>query len=319
MGETKQERVNFDSAVTRLSDRLFFGSATGAAMLAFAIVGLILFFLGLRAWPTLQAEGLSFITGSTWDSSVGTFQIMPMLVGSIVVSALGILIATPLSIFAAFFIAFIAPPKLAKISTLIVDLLAALPSILIGFWGASVFTPAGSSWAELLNSKLGFIPLFQNESGTFTRSPFIAGWILAIMMVPIITSVSREVMSRVDKELINAGHALGGTTFSTLRRVILPTSKGGILGGILLALGRGIGETIAILYTLNLVFNVNVTRPLENRGGSVASMIAAFFGEADDATIHALMAAGLVLFVMTLLVNVIATSIVQRSERRMAS
>ena len=319
MSKTNSDRVNFDTAVTRSGDRIFFGSATGAAMLAFSIVGLILFFLGLRAWPTLRAEGFSFVTGSTWDSTIGTFQIMPMLVGSMVIATIGVLIATPLSIFSAFFIAFIAPPRLAKISTLVVDLLAALPSILIGFWGASVFTPAGASWAEFLNGKLGFIPLFQNSSGTFTRSPFIGGWILGIMMVPIITSVSREVMSRVDKELINAGHALGGTTFTTLRRVILPTSRGGILGGILLALGRGIGETIAILYVLNLVFKVNVFRPLENRGGSVASMIAASFGEATDAEIHALMAAGLVLFIVTLLVNVIATAIVQRAERKMAS
>jgi phosphate transport system permease protein len=139
------------------------------------------------------------------------------------------------------------------------------------------------------------------------------------MMTPIITSVSREVMSRVDQELINASYALGGTMFTTLRRVVLPTSKSGILGGILLALGRGLGETIAILYTLNLIFHTNLLHPLENRGGSVASMIAAFFGEADDTTIHALMAAGLVLFIMTLTVNVIATGIVQRAERRMAS
>ncbi len=319
MSENLKPRVNFETAKTRLGDRLFFGSTSGAALFAFAIVALILFFLGLRAWPALQSQGLSFIYGSTWSAADGTYQIMPMLVGSIVVATIGLIISTPLSIAVAFFLVFVANARVAKIGGLMIDLLAALPSILIGFWGATVFTPVAAGWAQVLHDHFGFIPLFQNSGPSFTRSPFIAGWILAIMMAPIITSVAREVMSRVDKELINAAHALGGTTFSTLRRVVLPTSRGGILGGILLALGRGLGETIAILYTLNLIFKVNVLRPLENRGGSVASMIAAKFGEADSAEIHALMAAGLVLFVMTLLVNVIATGIVQRAERKMAS
>jgi phosphate transport system permease protein len=212
-----------------------------------------------------------------------------------------------------------APARIARWAIIVIDLLAALPSIVIALWGAFVFTPVAASWGKLLNQYFGSIPFFKNEVDNYYRSPFIGGWILAIMMIPIITSVSREVISRVDKELVNASYALGATRFSAMRRVILPTARGGILGGILLGVGRGLGETIAILYTINLIFQVNVVRILENRGGAVAPMIASFYGEAESNAISALLAAGVVLFGATLIVNMFATYIVQRSEKKMAS
>ena len=139
------------------------------------------------------------------------------------------------------------------------------------------------------------------------------------MIIPIITSVSREVISRVDKDLVSAASALGGTKFSTMRRVVIPTAKSGILGGVLLGLGRAIGETVAIFFVLNLVFEANYFNILEPRGGSIASLIVAKFGEATSSELSALMAAGVILFVTTLLVNMLATTIVQRAEARMAS
>ena len=317
---TVEIRRNFSQGTRqRFGDKLFFGGASAAALFAFGLVALILVFLGYRAWPTFRHEGFSFITGSVWDATTGKYEILPMLVGSIYLGFLGLIIAVPCSVFMAYFIEFVAPIRVSKITRFMVDFLAAIPSIIIGFWGLAVFTPTGSSWAELLNKYFSFIPFFKNDPQNFGSSPFIGAWILGVMMTPIITSVSREVMSRVDPEVVNAARALGGGSYTILRRVIFPISKGGILGAILLGLGRGLGETIAILYTVNLVFVTNISRPLENRGGSIASWIATSFGEANSAGISALMAAGVVLFVITLIINVLSSLIVERAVRKMAS
>jgi phosphate transport system permease protein len=302
-------------------DRAFFAISTAAAMFTMFLVLAVLVFLSIKSWATFSQQGLAFVTGSTWDNTteLGTFQIWPMLVGTIVVSILGLIIAVPASIAVAFFIEFMAPPKVSRIATSIVDLLAALPSVVVGIWGIFVLSPVAATWSASISSTLSFIPFFRNEFTNAEGAPFIAAWTIAVMIIPIITSVSREVMGRVDKDLISAATALGSTSFSNMRRIVVPTAKSGILGGILLGLGRALGETVAIFFVLNLVFEVNLFRPLEPKGGNVASLIIAKFGEATPEELNALMAAGVVLFVMTLLVNMIATSIVQRSERRMAS
>ena len=302
-------------------DRAFFAISTAAAMFTMFLVLAVLVFLSIKSWATFSQQGLAFVTGSTWDNTteLGTFQIWPMLVGTIVVSILGLIIAVPASIAVAFFIEFMAPPQVSRVATSVVDLLAALPSVVVGIWGIFVLSPVAATWSASLSSTLSFIPFFRNEFTNAEGAPFIAAWTIAVMIIPIITSVSREVMGRVDKDLISAATALGSTSFSNMRRIVVPTAKSGILGGILLGLGRALGETVAIFFVLNLVFEVNLFRPLEPKGGNVASLIIAKFGEATPEELNALMAAGVVLFVMTLLVNMIATSIVQRSERRMAS
>ena len=302
-------------------DRAFFAISTAAAMFTMFLVLAVLVFLSIKSWSTFSQQGISFVTGSTWDNTTegGTFQIWPMLVGTVVVSILGLIIAVPASIAVAFFIEFVAPLRLARIATSLVDLLAALPSVVVGIWGIFVLSPVAATWSLSLSGTLSFIPIFQNEFSNAEGAPFIAAWTIAVMIIPIITSVSREVMGRVDKDLISAATALGSTSFSTMRRIIIPNAKSGILGGILLGLGRALGETVAIFFVLNLVFEVNLFQILEPKGGNVASLIIAKFGEATPEELNALMAAGVVLFVMTLVVNMIATSIVQRSEKRMAS
>jgi phosphate transport system permease protein len=302
-------------------DRAFFAISTAAAMSTMFLVLAVLVFLSIKSWSTFSQQGLAFVTGSTWDNTteLGTFQIWPMLVGTIVVSILGLIIAVPASIAVAFFIEFMAPPKVSRVATSLIDLLAALPSVVVGIWGIFVLSPVAATWSQSLSDTLSFIPFFRNEFSNAEGAPFIAAWTIAVMIIPIITSVSREVMGRVDKDLISAATALGSTSFSNMRRIVVPTAKSGILGGILLGLGRALGETVAIFFVLNLVFEVNLFRPLEPKGGNVASLIIAKFGEATPEELNALMAAGVVLFVMTLIVNMIATSIVQRSERRMAS
>ena len=298
------------------ADRRFYKTATVAANSSIVLVSLIFVFLMWRSWPAFESQGIDYIFGSTWDNSPENFvlQIGPMLWGSILVSTVGVLLAVPMAISIAYFIVFMANKRFGKIATVMIDLLAALPSVVLGLWGLLVFSPVAAGWAEMLNQYLGFIPIFQNTSGNFLRSPFIASWVVAVMIVPIIASVTREIFSQLDRELINASLALGAGRWSTFRRVIMPTSSGGIVGGILLGLGRALGETVAIYFVLNLVFDINWFGVLEDKGGSVASMILSKFGEAGQDEVAGLMAAGVVLFVVTLFVNMIASYIVAKAQ-----
>jgi phosphate transport system permease protein len=298
------------------ADRAFYKTATWAANSSIVLVALIFVFLMWRSWPAFESQGIAYIFGSTWDNSPENFvmQIGPMLWGSILVSALGVVLAVPMAISIAYFIVFMANKRIGKAATVLIDLLAALPSVVLGLWGLLIFSPVAAGWAEMLHESLGFIPIFQNTSGNFLRSPFIASWVVAVMIVPIIASVTREIFSQLDRELISASLALGAGRWSTFRRVIMPTSSGGIVGGVLLGLGRALGETVAIYFVLNLVFDVNWFSVLEDRGGSVASMILAKFGEASSDEVSGLMAAGVVLFVVTLFVNMLASFIVAKAQ-----
>lgn len=299
-------------------DKVFFGLATAAAYSAIVITSAILIFLIIRAWPAFESQGvINFIFGSGWDTSLDpiVLHIGPMLWGSFLVATIGVVFAVPMAISIAYFIEFIAPKSLAKAATILVDLLAAIPSVVIGLWGVSLFSTVAAGWAQELNSVLGWIPLFSNNAGNFLRSPFIAGLVVAVMIVPIIASITREIFSQMDQEIIKASLALGGNRESTFRKVILPTAAGGVVGGVLLGLGRALGETVAIFFVLNLVYDdFNFYQILEPKGGAVASLILAKFGEATQAEISGLMAAGVVLFVATLIINAIASYIVAKAQ-----
>lgn len=313
----KIERRKLASKPFARADRIFFSVSTAAAYSSFVIIALILIFLVGRAIPAFQKQGIiDFAFGSTWDSAStpATFQLGPMLWGSILISLIGVVIAVPLAISIAYFIEFMAHKTLAKIVTTIVDLLAAIPSIVLGLWGAFVFSPIAAGWAKMLNQSLGWIPIFDNPEQNFLRSPFIAGIVVAVMIVPIIASITREIFSQMDRDIINASLALGGNRESTFRKVILPTAAGGVIGGVLLGLGRALGETVAVLYVLNISFDINWVNVFQAKGGSVASMIISKFGEANPDEISALMAAGLVLFVFTLIINSIASYIVAKAQ-----
>jgi phosphate transport system permease protein len=299
-----------------VADRVFYGLARAAAYGAIVLVALILIFLLIRSVPTFAQQGIGFIGGSTWNGSINppVLQIGPMLWGSILIAICGVLLAVPMSIATAYFIEFMASKRIAAVATVIVDLLAAIPSIVIGLWGMMVFTPVAAHWASLLNKGLGWFPVFASTTKSYLGSPFIAGWIVAVMIVPIITSVAREIFSQMDRDIINAALALGGSKATSFFGVILPTASGGIVGGVLLGMGRALGETVAIYYVLNLSFDINWADVLENRGGSIASVILSKFGEATTQEISALMAAGLALFTITLIVNWIAAWIVNLAQ-----
>jgi len=310
------------STEPRRSDKVFRGVVTGGGLSSLVILGLIAFFLAYRGFEVLKQEGLGFITNAKWEiftDDTGNvveshFGLSAMLVGTILCSSVAVVIALPVSVFSALFLNFYAPEWMKKILIAIIDMMAAFPSILFGIWGFLVLMPSVEYWARLLNKYLGWIPLFEVNPYFFTRSPFVAGFVLAIMIIPIITSVSREIFAQAPLDRIQAAFALGATRWAMIKAVVIPHGRSGVIGGAMLGLGRAMGETVAVYTVLNIVFQIN-WHILLGAGGNVASLIILKFGEASPYEIKALMAAGLVLFLLTLIVNAIANLIVKTTGK----
>jgi phosphate transport system permease protein len=238
-----------------------------------------------------------------------------MLAGTIVTAIIALLIGGPVAVLAALYLAFYAPIRTRKFLVSVVDLMAAFPSILFGLWGLNVLMDQGVYVAELLNRYLGWIPIFQVPVPVFLRSPFIAGLVLAIMIIPIVTSVAREIFSQTPLDRIQAAYALGATRWAMIKAVAIPYGYSGVVGGAMLGLGRAMGETVAVFTVLNIVYRANFDILL-GAGGNLASHIILKFGEASSEEIKALMAAGFVLFLLTLAVNLLADFIVARTGKR---
>lgn len=306
----------------RRSDKVFRGVVTTGGLSSLIILGLIALFLGYRGFEVIRQEGIGFITKSDWSISTDDasnvleshFGLAAMLVGTILCSLIAVVIALPISVFCALFLNFYAPGWLKKIMVTIIDMMAAFPSILFGIWGFLVLMPSVEYWAKLLHHYLGFIPVFNMQVPVFTRSPFVAGVVLAIMIIPIITSVSREIFSQAPLDRIQAAYALGATRWAMIKAVVIPHGRSGVIGGAMLGLGRAMGETVAVFTVLNIVFQIN-WQMLLGAGGNVASLIILKFGDASPYEIKALMAAGLVLFALTLIVNGFANFIVKTTGK----
>jgi phosphate transport system permease protein len=308
----------------RLSDKVFQRVVTSGGLSSLLILGLIFIFLLIQGFQTFKSQGIHFLTGSAWNAAVNDanqidaknshFGIAAMLVGTLICAVIAIIIAVPISVFSALFLTFYVPNSLKRIMVSVVDLMAAFPSVLFGLWGFFVLEPVGEYWAKLLHKYFGWVPFFKMEAPFFSRSPFIAGLVLAIMIIPIVTSISREIFGQTPLDRIQAAYALGATRFGMIKAVAFPYARSGIVGGAMLGLGRAMGETVAVYTVLNIVYKIN-WHVLIGAGGNVASMILLKFGEATPGEVKALMAAGLVLFVVTLIVNSIADLIVARSGK----
>ena len=305
----------------RVSDQIFRGIVTIFSFSALVILSLIALFLLLNGGSTLKEQGFGFITNFEWSvitdesgKEVAKFGLQAMLVGTLVISVIALLIALPLSVLTALFLTFYAPERVKKMLVTVVDLMAAFPSILYGLWGFFVLMPMAEYWAKLIHKWLGWIYIFDVPQPVYSRSPFIAGLVLAVMIIPIVTSVSREVFSQTPLERIQAAYALGATKWGMIKAVVLPFGAGGVVGGSMLGLGRAFGETVAVFSVLNIVFRSNF-QILFTQGGNVASMIIQKFGEAGPKEVNALIAAGLVLFILTLLVNFLANAIVNKTVK----
>ena len=305
----------------RVSDQIFRAIVTAFSFSALIILALIALFLFLQGFSALKAQGFNFITSFEWNvftdetgKEVASFGLQAMLVGTVVISFIALFIAVPLAVLTALFLTFYAPERVKRTLVTVIDLMAAFPSILYGLWGYFILMPMAEYWAQLLNKWLGWIYIFGVPEPNFSRSPFIAGIVLAVMIIPIITSVSREVFSQTPLERVQAAYALGATKWGMIRAVVMPFGIGGVVGGSMLALGRAFGETVAVFSVLNIVYRTNF-QILYTQGGNVASMIIQRFGDAGATEMSALIAAGLVLFLLTLLVNFFANYIVTKTVK----
>ena len=297
----------------RRSDQIFRAVVTVGGMTSLVILGLIALFLSLKGISVLQVEKFSFITESKWEVlqdaegkvAESTFGLGAMLIGTFLAAFIAVIVGVPIAVLSALYLTFYARGPVKKLLISLVDLMAAFPSLLFGFWGFIVLMGSAEYWAKLLNKYLGFIPIFDVPAPIFERSPFIAGLVLAIMIIPIVTAISREIFDQTPLDRVQAAYALGASKLAMIRAVVITYGRGGVVGGAMLGLGRAMGETVAVYTVLNVVYQVN-WQVLFGAGGNVASLILLKFGEAGPDEVNALMAAGLVLFLLTLTVNAIS-------------
>lgn len=317
-----EDRPRSLAAARSLPDRIFRGGSRGVAVLVTVIFGAIGFFLALQAVPTLEHYGWAFFTENDWLPERDTVGMSAVLLGTLLVSLIAMCTAFPLALSCALYITEYATPGLRKSLVAMVDLMAAVPSIIYGLWGVFLFGPRLIPVAHWLHQHLGFIPFFDVRTdpdapvwaqSQYTQSAFTAGLVVAMMVIPIASAVMQDVFAQAPVGEREAALALGATRWGMIRTVVLPFGRGGIVGGTMLGLGRALGETVAVLMTISFAFDIKI-RVLENGTITVSSLIANRFGEATSAQLAALLAAGFVLFVITVIVNTIAAIIVSRGR-----
>jgi phosphate transport system permease protein len=310
---------DISGAAVRPGDRIFRGLSLGAGATVLVIMAAISAFLIYRSVPALRANTASFFTFPQWlpDESPVQFGIAALLFHTLVTGILAMVIAVPVAIGTALFINYYAPRRAAQTLGYFVDLLAAVPSIVYGLWGFAFLAPHLTGLTLWLDRWLGWIPLFdyqaQNRPNNLTD--FTAGIILAIMILPIISSISREVFRQVPREQVEAALALGATRWEMIRTSVLPFGKAGTVSASILGLGRALGETLAVTIVLSNVYAIS-WHLTETGGVTFASNIALKYGEAGDTGTGALIASGLCLFVITLAVNFSAQLIIGRQARK---
>jgi phosphate transport system permease protein len=297
---------------TAVGDRVYRGAITAFALGIPFLLCCIAVAVGAAGWPAFRAFGFSFLTSSRWDPVAGVFGAAPAIFGTVVSSFIALLIATPLALGVAIFLSEFAPSWLRQPVAFLVDLLAAVPSVVYGLWGIFVLIPLLREHvmpflADTLG--LGGTPLFSGPA--YGPSMLAAGLILAIMVLPYISAVAREVLLAVPRSQREAALALGATRWEAVWGAVLPYARSGIVGGVILGLGRALGETMAV--TMVVGNRHEISASLYAPGYTMASLIANEFSEAtNDLHLSALMAVGATLFVVTLLVNAAARWLVWR-------
>jgi phosphate transport system permease protein len=296
-------------------DRIYRGVARSAGFTSFVILFLIGFFLLYRGLPVISKEGLHYFTQSGYDSGKsGTFGTLGEMYGTIVVSLIAVIVGVPFAVSMSLFISEYAPVRLRRALVAMIDLGAAIPSILIGVWALHQFMPQVTGTTSWLARHAAFIPFFKTSSPPpYNQSYFIAGLVVGLMVVPIVASVCREVFSLAPPGEKEGALALGATRSQMIRTVILPFGRGGIIGASMLGLGRALGETIAVVVILggSTLISPHI---LEHGGSTVAQTIASKFGTGGSLGQADLLMLGFVLFTFTLIVNLAASAIVNRSR-----
>ena len=294
----------------RLGDRIFSGAATASGVAILTVLAGVAIFLLIEAFPAITASSADLPEGKSLIA-----YIAPLAFGTVMAGVLAIIIAVPLAVAVALFISHIAPRKLAQPLSYIVDLLAAIPSIVYGLWGIFVLGPSAVGLMEWLENHLGFLPFFEGPASVTGRTMFVVGIVLAVMILPIISAVTREVFSQTPKKLQEGALALGATRWEMIRMTVLPFGKSAIISGSMLGLGRALGETMAVAIILSVSGGITFNLIGSGNPATIAANIALDFPEASGLTLNTLIASGLVLFAITLVVNMGARAVISRQER----
>jgi phosphate transport system permease protein len=292
----------------RWGDRLYRGVTRGAALVLIGLVVAMILEMSRSAWPAIRAFGWRFLVTSSWDPVAEHFGALPFVYGTLVSSALALLIAVPLGLGAAIYLVELAPSGVRAPVAFLIELMAAVPSVIYGLWGIFVLAPLLRTWLQpALGTTVGFLPLFQGPP--YGVGMLAAGLVLSIMVVPYITAVSREVLRAVPDSQREAALGLGATRWETVRIAVVPYGRSGLIGAVLLGLGRALGETMAV--TMVIGNRPEIAASLFAPGYTMASVIANEFTEAtSDLYLAALIEVGVLLFGITVLVNALARLLV---------
>ena len=291
----------------RVGDRVFSGGARGAGILILVILAGVAMFLIVEAIPALLADPARLPGGEGLVAYVG-----PLLFGTLLASIIALVVATPLAIGIALFISHYAPRRLAQGLGYVVDLLAAVPSVVYGLWGIFWLAPRLTPGYEWLAEHASWLPFFAGPASSTGRTMLTAGLVLAVMILPVITAISREVFLQVPTLHEEAALALGATRWEMIQYAVLPYGKSGVIGGAMLGLGRALGETMAVALVLSISGGITFNLISSGNPGTIAANIALQFPESTGIAVNTLIASGLVLFLVTLAVNMLARYIVNR-------
>lgn len=299
-------------------DRIFRSVLRGGGLAVFVITGLILVFLIARATTAFHTMGFRFFTASSWLVTQKNFGIAAVLPDGALVALIALVIAVPVALASALFISEYAPVVLRRPLIALIDLMAAIPSIVYALWGVFFLEPRIIGLTRWLSDHTGsWFPPFKVGTGAiaalFASSAFIAGTVISLMVIPIITSICREVFSQAPQGEREGAYALGSSRWGMIRAVVLPYGRGGMIGAIMLGFGRAMGETIVIALIVSPIFSIN-WHVLKSGGNSIPMLIALRYTESTPEMLSALMAAGLVLFLVTLIVNAVAGVIITRTR-----
>jgi phosphate transport system permease protein len=300
------------------SDRIFRYLALGGGLLVFVILALIAWSTTKEAWPAFTHEGISFITSSTWDPNKNEYGALALIYGTLVTSVIALVFAVPISFGIALFVTEIAPGWLRRPVTYVVDLLATIPSVVFGLWGIAVLARAIPGFYQNVSDLVSPIPGLKtllSGDPISGASLMTAGLILALMIVPIVTAIAREVFATVPFEQKEAAYGLGATRWEMIRGAMFPYARSGLVAGTMIGLGRALGETIAVALVVGS--NARITAQLFSSGDTMAGIIANQFGEAGGLQRSALIGLGVVLFVITILVGIAARWVVNRTQHEL--
>ena len=305
------------------SDRVFRGVTTSVAAFVLVLVGAIGLMLGYMVVPTIHRYGFGFFTGTELQLSRNIIGIVPAVVGTVQIALIALVIAFPLALATALYISEYAPARLKSTAIALIDLMAAIPSIIYGMWGLLLLAPREIYISRWLHQNLGWLPVFHVDTDPnaaawaqyqYTGSAAIAGICVAMMVIPIACSVMRGVFAQAPIGEREAAYALGATRWGMIRTVVLPFGRSGIIGGTMLGLGRALGETIAVLLLIEPKFEIKWS-VLQHGTSTISALIAGNFGSTDSSQqLEALLAAGFVLFLMTIVINSLAGVLVARSR-----